>query len=130
MVIHNREVNMPFFKQAPITNISFCGSTYAELTASSEANADFVRRVLRVLFLTSGKDGEKRLDLSVETTEEDLKIIATGNDMLSVLKKLSNSKPPTFNSNSVKKINQMCQQYLHVSPDVKSEQVPLLSRKG
>lgn len=114
---------MPFFNPSkktkwniPITTIHFNGSTDAELTASDKNNADFVKRVLRTLVLTSGTDGEKKLDLSVKMTEEGIKIIISGNDFLSVLKKLSRTTPPTFNQDSVKKINEMCQQNLpHIS---------------
>ncbi len=125
-----REVNMLFFNSKnnlPITAISFDGTTRAVLTASNATNADFVRRVLRTLVLTSGTDGEKVLDVSLEKTQKDLNITITGEDILSVLKTLSNTKPPTFNKASIKKTKLMCQSHPCKPPNVKMDKIPSAS---
>ena len=112
-------------KSAPITSIYFDGPIDAMLTASDKKQADFVKRVLGALVSISEVDGGKKLDLELGTTEKDVNIKITGTAVLSTLKLLSQSAPPTFNKHSVTEVNKMLEQMQRCSP----EERPLLCKK-
>lgn len=125
-------MNMPLFKtkkNVPIKTIYFNDSTSADLTASTKNDANHLKRILNVLALTSGTDGKKKLDVSVQMAEGDIKIIISGNDILTVLKMLSQSKPPTFNQKSIEQIQKMCRQYTSQPSNADAEKAPLLPIK-